>query len=249
MEVVEKLYGCPSLPFENFASPMGLASARLHQAFENGERDPIGFHDEISVLSALFLLVVTGVRFTRSPFAFLPRLVSEDISIMYAEDKVVSSFHARRVVALPTYAEEILILYAQHLRNLVFKLARKPIENIELASKIQALITPGLSREQQIVPYFFLLDGAHHFLPLRKKSIKKQLGELLDFRLQEFRPQLCQFLINIGAPRHLVAFQMGHMKAMRPAFSRQNQMTLLEFGLYMQPFLDLYVQKLGWNHG
>jgi hypothetical protein len=244
----KKLYGAHTLPFETFASPMLLASANLRDAFEKAERDPISNHNEIVILVVLFLLVVTGVRFTVHPFCFLPRVISDDLSVMYAEDKIVSAFHASRIVALPSFAEVVLVMFSRHLRQLVSDLASESVGNLELAAKVQALLTREISREEQILPYFFLLNDSHHAVKLNREAMKKGLAGLVDHRLKEFRPQLCQFLLRAGAPRHLVAFQMGHMKGLRPAFSRLNQLTVLEFGLVMQPFLDLYVEELGWEY-
>lgn len=91
---------------------MVIASLNLSRAFEDGMHRPIQCDNEIAILVVLFLLVVTGVRFTIDPFCFLPRLISDDLSILYTEDKVISVFHACRVVARITNAHITDVLVA-----------------------------------------------------------------------------------------------------------------------------------------
>lgn len=248
MKKFENKYGIPTLPFEMFAASIEPYPDRLEEYFNLGQRRPLMYHNKVTMLTCLFLMVVCGVRFTRSPFCFLSRLVNADISLLFAEDKNISGFHARRIVVLPSCAAYVLARYAQHISNLVRVLARSPIQNTELASRFQTLITPGITREEQPIPYFCLLEDNRNVVVLGKKIFKRELSDMINYRLKEFRPQLCQFLIQAGAPRHLVAFQMGHMKAFRPAFSARNQITPIDFAYYMQPFLDMYARRLGWCH-
>lgn len=246
MEICAKNYGIPRLPFATFLASLSSYPDRLDELFSLAERKPMRYHSEIAVLTALFFLVITGVRFTRSPFCFLPMLVNANLSLLYAEDKNISTFHSRRIVALPSCAADILEKYCVHISNLVRVLASSPLYNYDLASRFQALITPGLSREEQPIPYFCLLEDNRSVVVIGKKKFRNELSRTIEYRLKEFRPQLCQFLLDAGAPRHLIAFQMGHMKALRPAFSGRNQLTPLEFAKYIQPYLDQYARILGW---
>ena len=76
MDICEKHYGIPKQPFKTYSASLSTYPERLDELFYLAERKPMQYHSEIAILMALFFLVVSGVRFTRSPFCFLPMLIT-----------------------------------------------------------------------------------------------------------------------------------------------------------------------------
>ena len=81
------LLGIPTIPYDDYKFSQQVISADFWVRIVEAEIDPIRNHNLLTAEFVIFLLVVTGVRMTNYPFAFLMHLIDSELSLLFAEDK------------------------------------------------------------------------------------------------------------------------------------------------------------------
>lgn len=241
------LLGIPTIPYDDYKFSQQAISADFWVRIVEAETDPIRNHNLLTAEFVIFLLVVTGVRMTNYPFAFLMHLIDSELSLLFAEDKTVSYFHARRIVCLPACAADIIILYCHHLARLANALWRKP-QSRHLAGQFQALVSPELTLQEQPIGFASFIKDRRTQVVITPSGLARELAGKLPYRIEEIRAQFCQSLKKADAPDYIVEWQVGHMSSNRPTYSLRNQISPHLFRLETQSYLDDLAKELGWSH-
>lgn len=228
-----------------------LLLSRIEDA--TASKDPVAYHNALSLYLLMLLVVATGHRKSTTPF-FFPWDVLDEENLAFISDKQVAGSEAR-FIPVPAWLSNMVVEYRHHLLRFASLLqARHPGASDSIFSLLHAKAnisrrsrrkTEGEGGAGNRLGMFFTVDGQGRASTLATADLEAGYEPDCKKRIGEFRRCIANSLWSQGLSGYQVEAFLGHNGELH-MFGESSSWSILEWADEIRPAQEKYLEERGW---